>query len=70
MLDIRVPVGAMFGTMGALLTGYGLLGDPSIYGRSLGININLLWGGVLMAFAVCLLILSARARTKRGGEKP
>jgi hypothetical protein len=28
------------------------------------------WGGVLVAFAVCLLILSARARTKRGGEKP
>jgi hypothetical protein len=70
MLDIRVPVGAMFGTMGALLAGYGLLGDQSIYGRSLGININLVWGGVLVAFAVCLLVLSARARTKRGGEKP
>ena len=65
MLDIRVPVGVMFGAMGALMAGYGLLGDQSIYARSLGININLVWGGVLIVFAVCLLLLSARARTRR-----
>src|SRR6185295_16220815 len=69
MLDIRVPVAVMFGAMGALLTGYGVFGDQSIYGRSLGININLMWGSVLLVFAVCLLILSARARSRRG-EKP
>ena len=68
MLDIRVPVGVMFGAMGALLTGYGALGDQSIYGRSLGININLVWGGVLLVFAACLLVLSARARSRRGNE--
>jgi hypothetical protein len=67
MLDIRVPVGVMFGAMGALMAGYGLLGDQSIYARSLGININLVWGGVLIVFAVCLLLLSARARTPRRG---
>jgi len=70
MLDIRVPVGVMFGTMGALLAGYGLLGDRSIYVRSLGININLVWGLVLVAFAACLLILSAHARASRGGDEP
>ena len=47
-LDIRVPVGLMFATMGALLTGYGLFGDQAIYARSLGININLVWGIVLL----------------------
>jgi len=66
MLDIRIPVGVMFGAMGALLTGYGALGDQSIYERSLGININLVWGGVLLAFAASLLILAARARSRRG----
>jgi hypothetical protein len=70
MLDIRVPVGVMFGTMGALLAGYGLWGDQSIYARSLGININLVWGGVLIAFAATLLILSARARTRRREGEP
>jgi high-affinity Fe2+/Pb2+ permease len=68
MLDIRVPVAVMFGAMGALLTGYGVFGDQSIYGRSLGININLVWGSVLLVFAACLLILSARARRRRGEE--
>jgi len=68
MLDIRIPVGVMFGAMGALLTGYGALGDQSIYGRSLGININLVWGGALLVFAACLLILSARARSRRGDQ--
>jgi len=70
MLDIRVPVGVMFGAMGALLVAYGLFGDQTIYGRSLGININLAWGSVLIAFAACLLILSARARALRRGDEP
>ena len=65
MLDIRVPVGVMFGAMGALLAGYGLFGDQSIYGRSLDLNINLVWGGVLIAFAACLLILAGRAAARR-----
>jgi hypothetical protein len=65
MLDIRVPVGVMFGAMGALLAGYGLFGDQSIYARSLGLNINLVWGGVLVAFAACLLILAGRAAARR-----
>ncbi len=70
MLDIRVPVGVMFGAMGALLVAYGLFGDQTIYARSLGININLAWGSVLIAFAACLLILSARARAPRRGDEP
>ncbi len=59
-LDVRVPVGMMLGIMGVLLAGYGLLGDPSIYARSLGININAIWGGVLLVVAAVLLILAWR----------
>jgi hypothetical protein len=61
-LDIRVPVGLMFAAMGALLTGYGLLGDRAIYARSLGINVNLVWGVVLLAVAACMLTLAGRKR--------
>ena len=64
-LDVRVPVGLMFATMGALLTGYGLVGDRSIYARSLGVNINLVWGLVLLGTAACLLALAARSRSRR-----
>ena len=61
-LDVRVPVGVMFSTMGALLTAYGLLGDQSIYGRSLGININLVWGLVTLAFGGTMLVLAKLTR--------
>jgi hypothetical protein len=59
-LDIRVPIGAMLGLMGLLLAGYGLFGDPAIYARSLGLNINLIWGGALVAAGVILLLLGTR----------
>ena len=65
-LDIRLPVGLMFAIMGALLGGYGLFGDQAIYGRSLGINVNLIWGGVLFAAGCVFLTLSARAGARRG----
>jgi hypothetical protein len=61
-LDIRLPIGFMFALAGALLALYGMMSDPSIYGRSLGININLWWGGVLLAFGLTMLFLASRAR--------
>ena len=61
-LDVRMPVGLMLGIMGALLAGYGLLGDQTIYARSLGININAIWGAVLLVVAAALLTLAARRR--------
>jgi hypothetical protein len=63
-LDVRVPVGLMFATMGALLAAYGVAGDQSIYARSLGINVNLIWGAVLMVAAACLLALSVREKMR------
>jgi hypothetical protein len=66
MLDIRLPIGFLFLLLGALLTGYGLVSDPSVYARSLGINVNLDWGGVLLAFGAAMLYLG-RSRTRKGG---
>jgi len=59
-LDIRVPIGAILGLMGLLLALYGLFGDPAIYARSLGLNINLIWGSVLVAAGAILLVLGTR----------
>ena len=47
-LDIRLPIGFLFSIFGVLLIAYGLLSDPAIYQRSLGININLEWGIVML----------------------
>ncbi len=63
-IDIRFPLGLMFAILGFLLWAYGLLGNKAIYIRSLGININLMWGVVLFFFGVAMLLLALRARGK------
>jgi membrane protein DedA with SNARE-associated domain len=60
----------MFTIIGALLTVFGLTSNAAIYGRSLGINVNLWWGLVLLAFGLVVLGFALRARTERpGGRK-
>ena len=61
-LDIRMPIGSMFLLLGALLVAYGALGDPAVYRRSLGINVNLWWGSVLVVVGGLMLALARRAR--------
>jgi uncharacterized membrane protein HdeD (DUF308 family) len=53
-LDIRWPIGLMFTLIGALLAVFGLVkGTESI---SQNININLIWGIVLLVFGVFMLL--------------
>ncbi len=62
-LDIRTPIGLLFAILGALLVGYGLLTAGSdVYERSLGLNVNLGWGLVLLAFGGAMLWLGRRGR--------
>ena len=56
-LDIRLPIGLMFGVLGLLLAGFGVVSDKAIYDRSLGININIWWGLILLVFGVVMFIL-------------
>ena len=64
-LDLRLPIGLMFSIFGVMLVAYGLLSDAAIYARSLGINVNLWWGLVLLAFGLGMLWLAIRARGTR-----
>ncbi|PYV44750.1 MAG: hypothetical protein DMG06_05095 [Acidobacteria bacterium] len=59
-LDIRLPMGLMFAIAGALLVVYGVVSDPAIYRRSLGLNINLWWGSVMLVIGFTLLVLAWR----------
>jgi hypothetical protein len=61
-LDIRIPIGLMFQILGILMVIYGLLTKASpIYSqRSLGLNINLWWGGVILAFGIVMFALGRR----------
>ena len=60
-LDIRLPIGLMFTVVGGLLAVFGLLGDQSTLRASLGINVNLWWGLVMLIFGVVMLLLGRRA---------
>jgi hypothetical protein len=63
--DLRLPLGLMFTLFGAMLTIYGLVTDASVYQRSLGININLNWGVVMLLFGVTMLTLAIKASRRK-----
>jgi hypothetical protein len=57
-LDIRWPIGIMFSLIGVLLVAFGAAtsSDVEMYKQtSLGININLIWGVVLLVFGALML---------------
>jgi len=63
--DLRLPIGLMFTLFGAILTIFGALSDPKIYEKSLGININLIWGSVMLVFGLVMLVLALKGAAKK-----
>jgi hypothetical protein len=60
--DLRLPIGGLFTICGLILMITGLVQRVSV----LGINVNLWWGLVLLAFGAFMLFLGLRA--PRGGK--
>jgi len=67
-LDIRIPIALLFAVLGAMLAAFGAFSNPSLYARSLGINVNLLWGGVLFLFGAILWIAARRGARESRAE--
>jgi hypothetical protein len=62
-LDIRIPLGLMFLVTGGLMVLYGLFTRGSaIYEKSLNMNINLIWGGLMLVFGLVMYIMGRRPR--------
>ena len=61
-IDIRLPIGFIFALVGILLTAFGAASNSAIYQRSLGINVNLDWGLVLLAFGIIMVLLGRRGK--------
>jgi len=59
-LDIRLPIGMLFTLVGAVLTVFGFVSDRELYQRSLGYNVNLWWGLVLLFFGLVFLYYGRR----------
>jgi hypothetical protein len=69
-LDIRLPIGGLFTVLGLLLAGYGLVSEKGLYERSLGINVNLEWGLVMLIFGIIMVVLGRRGAGKGGSAGP
>ena len=71
-LDLRIPMGLMFTMTGAILTAFGLAtrDNTALYAQSLGIDVNLWWGIVLLAFGIVMLILGRRGQARAANEPP
>jgi hypothetical protein len=63
-IDIRLPIGLVFAVVGILMIAFGAASDSAIYQRSLGINVNVYWGLVLLAFGVIMALLGRRGMKK------
>jgi TRAP-type C4-dicarboxylate transport system permease small subunit len=68
--DIRIPIGFLFTALGALLILFGLFTmQSSIYEHSLGMNINLGWGGVLLIFGLVMIFFAKRSEKRALRQK-
>ena len=66
-MDIRIPIGLLFLILGFILTLFGFvtINDAELYARSLGRNINL-WSGLLMlVFGSLMLLFPLLGRRKK-----
>ena len=63
--DIRLPIGYLFTIFGALLVLFGLFtANADMYQRSLGINIDLWWGVVLLIFGLLMASAARKAKSR------
>jgi hypothetical protein len=60
-VDVRLPISGLFGVVGLLLAGYGLLSEG--LGTSAG-QLNTIWGGVMVLFAAVLGYYGARGERR------
>lgn len=60
--DLRLPLGLIFSIFGSMLTVHGLTTEAALYAKSLGLNVNLGWGLVMLVFGLTMLGLAWRDR--------
>jgi hypothetical protein len=61
-IDIKLPIGLMFTVLGLFLTGFGIFtySDAEMYKRSLGLNINLILGVIMLVFGALMIAFSKK----------
>jgi hypothetical protein len=65
VLDLKLPIGWLLSAYGVLLSVYGLLPKKEMYAISLGINVNLIWGLLMLAVGGGFLLTAFLKRKKK-----
>jgi hypothetical protein len=65
-VDLRIPMGMMLTLMGTVLMAFGLStkGNPELYARCLGINLNLWCGLALLVFGLLMVVFGRRGQAR------
>jgi hypothetical protein len=60
MVDIRIPIGLMFSIFGVLITVFGFvtISDGEMYQKSLGVNVNIIMGIIMLIFGLVMLFFA------------
>ena len=63
-LDIRIPLGLIFLITGGLIGLFGFFTrhTPEIYAKSMGVNLNLTWGGLMFLFGLAMYLVGRRQK--------
>jgi hypothetical protein len=61
-LDLKIPLGGLLSFYGLILVLYGLFSGKKAYEKSLGINVNLFWGMLILVVGGILLLSALRKR--------
>ena len=67
VLDLKLPIGWLLSAYGALLTVYGLVTKKEMYGISLGYNLNLVWGILMIVIGGGFLLTAFLKRGRKRG---
>jgi len=64
MVDIRIPIGLMFTIIGILISVFGFItkSNAEMYQKSLGINVNLIMGVLMLIFGLIMLFFALRKK--------
>jgi hypothetical protein len=66
VLDLKLPIGWLLSAYGVLLTVYGLMTEKEMYAISLCINVNLIWGILMLVIGGGFLLTAWLKKSKAG----
>jgi len=66
VLDLKLPIGWLLSAYGVLLTVCGLVTKKEMYMKSLGFNLNLVWGILMLAIGAGFLLAACLKKDRTG----